>query len=233
MKLSKLQQLVILQPDNLQAHQELVTRYLDSGKQQKAIRCLRAIIQRWPNHVDAYSMLGSIYLKQSDWSNAGKAFMRITQLYPERVRAWVILAYIFDRLNNYKEAIKCCQKALLLKPDLEKALHILAFALLKSGQHEKAKVALEELTEKFQAPVEAEYILAAFNEDGQPEQSPEEYVRTVFDGYAENFENNLVNVLKYNVPETLNVAIRKLLPENSSQLKVIDLGCGTGLMGRK
>jgi predicted TPR repeat methyltransferase len=61
--------------------------------------------------------------------------------------------------------------------------------------------------------------------------APEEYVRTVFDGYADRFENHLIG-LGYRIPG----AIRALLlghPRIASGLSlgpVLDLGCGTGLV---
>ncbi|MFK5950147.1 MAG: tetratricopeptide repeat protein [Methylococcales bacterium] len=233
MKIAELKKIVISQPENIEAHQDLVACYLEDGNRHEAIQCLQEIIKRWPSYINAYSMLGSLYLKQADWPNAGNMFMHITRLSPDRVRAWVSLAFIFDKLNNYEEAIKCCQKALLLKADSEKAHNILAFSLLKSGRHEKAKLAMEKLISLFPDSVEAKYILAAFSKDKQPEKSPEDYIKGVFDNYADNFENNLINTLKYNVPELLNNSLRKSLPEESPKLRIVDLGCGTGLMGEK
>ena len=178
-------------------------------------------------------MLGSIYLKQSDWPKAGKVFMHITQMHPDRIRAWTTLGYIFDMLNNYEESIKCCKKALSLKSDTEQAQSILTFSLLKSGQHELAKIELEKLIAINPDSANAKYLLAAYTEGEQPEQSPESYIKSVFDGYAGNFENHLVNKLGYKVPELLDASIRTLLAENTSDLKIIDLGCGTGLLGEK
>ncbi|HEY1944381.1 MAG TPA: methyltransferase domain-containing protein [Roseiarcus sp.] len=60
------------------------------------------------------------------------------------------------------------------------------------------------------------------------DRAPAEYVIAHFDGFAERFDKQLVEVLGYRVPETLArliAATRKSLP------RALDLGCGTGLAG--
>lgn len=61
------------------------------------------------------------------------------------------------------------------------------------------------------------------------------YVEALFDQYAPQFENSLVNKLEYQVPDLLD----GLLREEIAQLGIdrfavaFDLGCGTGLMGQR
>lgn len=52
--------------------------------------------------------------------------------------------------------------------------------------------------------------------------------RAVFDGYAERFDNHLVETLGYRVPEKLAAIFASA---GRTWDRVLDLGCGTGLMG--
>jgi predicted TPR repeat methyltransferase len=61
--------------------------------------------------------------------------------------------------------------------------------------------------------------------------APSAFVETLFDHYAESFEESLVDKLGYRLPEFLDQAIRAARPGRFSL--VLDLGCGTGLMGQK
>ena len=58
---------------------------------------------------------------------------------------------------------------------------------------------------------------------------PENYVKDLFDNYSNNFEKSLVNNLKYSAPKL----IAKTLLEIKNLGNVIDMGCGTGLIGKE
>jgi predicted TPR repeat methyltransferase len=59
---------------------------------------------------------------------------------------------------------------------------------------------------------------------------PREYVETLFDDYANKFEISLVNNLQYKTPKLIgNILIK--LNDNQALGSVLDLGCGTGLLG--
>ncbi|RJT38697.1 methyltransferase domain-containing protein [Mesorhizobium waimense] len=60
---------------------------------------------------------------------------------------------------------------------------------------------------------------------------PSAFVEMLFDHYAESFEDSLVDKLGYRLPDFLDQAIRSARPGRFRL--VLDLGCGTGLMGQR
>jgi predicted TPR repeat methyltransferase len=60
--------------------------------------------------------------------------------------------------------------------------------------------------------------------------APADYVRTVFDGYAPRFEAHLIS-LGYRVPGAMRRVVLEYLDSTGEIGSVLDLGCGTGLMG--
>ncbi|CAN7618093.1 methyltransferase domain-containing protein [Phyllobacterium sp. LjRoot231] len=72
--------------------------------------------------------------------------------------------------------------------------------------------------------------LAAAGHTAVPETPPTAYVETLFDAYAPTFETALLDRLEYRVPELLANAIKVAVSERRFH-SVLDLGCGTGLMG--
>ncbi len=64
-----------------------------------------------------------------------------------------------------------------------------------------------------------------------PEAMAEGYVRALFDQYAPRFERHLVEDLGYRGPALLVSALDRVAPGRRFS-RTLDLGCGTGLMGR-
>jgi predicted TPR repeat methyltransferase len=60
---------------------------------------------------------------------------------------------------------------------------------------------------------------------------PRAYVRTLFDQYAARFERELRDALHYRGPDLLREAIDGVFGADRRFARVLDLGCGTGLMG--
>ena len=65
-----------------------------------------------------------------------------------------------------------------------------------------------------------------------PDAAPPAYIEALFDAYAPDFEESLVDKLQYCGPQKLAGLIAKHFPERRYQ-HVLDLGCGTGLMGEE
>jgi predicted TPR repeat methyltransferase len=60
---------------------------------------------------------------------------------------------------------------------------------------------------------------------------PSAFLETLFDHYADSFEDSLVKKLGYGLPDFLSHAIRQAKPGRFQ--RALDLGCGTGLMGER
>lgn len=71
-------------------------------------------------------------------------------------------------------------------------------------------------------------------ESGAGEDLSAAYVRALFDRYADRFDHDLVGKLGYAAPALLREAVDRLAPASelgAPGLRVLDLGCGTGLAG--
>lgn len=82
----------------------------------------------------------------------------------------------------------------------------------------------------------AKHMLATITADATMRRASNEYVKSLFDEYAHNFEHSLVNELKYDGFDRLRRAFDRSFngTENVPIFDiVIDAGCGTGLVGEK
>jgi predicted TPR repeat methyltransferase len=121
-----------------------------------------------------------------------------------------------------------------LAPDWPPAHFLLGEALMALGRPAEAAAALRRAR-----ALDADDVLGAGIRlallgagDAEPEtaMSPA-YVRALFDDYADRFDDHLVETLHYRGPELIMAALGRLSRAPLAYGCVLDLGCGTGLMG--
>lgn len=71
--------------------------------------------------------------------------------------------------------------------------------------------------------------LAALGRGPDPAKAPDSYVTTLFDQHADSFDRILVDQLGYGVPDKVGACLATL--GLGPFRRMLDLGCGTGLMG--
>lgn len=105
-----------------------------------------------------------------------------------------------------------------------------ALALEKAGDFEAAAQSYHEVL-KIDPDDHggASVRLASMKMGAVPDKAPQSYIETLFDQHAEVFDQVLVDNLGYDVP-SMSAKILKTLGKNTFE-HVLDLGCGTGLMG--
>ncbi|MEZ5563493.1 MAG: tetratricopeptide repeat protein [Gammaproteobacteria bacterium] len=70
--------------------------------------------------------------------------------------------------------------------------------------------------------------MAAAGSDTAPERAGDQYVAELFDSFAEAFETTLLG-LGYQTPQLLTTMIRTARSTDTTPLRILDAGCGTGL----
>ncbi len=129
------------------------------------------------------------------------------------------------------EAIESLQRAVRLSPDDAAARAALGRAWIAAAEPEKAlphlrrAVALDP-----DDSLEARAWLAAA-EDGPATELPPDFIRTLFDQYADRFDGELRGMLAYRAPEELAALAERVIGPPERAFDVLDLGCGTGLSG--
>src|SRR2546423_823479 len=152
-------------------------------------------------------------------------------LKPDFAEGWFGRGNAFHELKRFDEALTAYDKALSLSAELD-YVWLARADTLRLLKHAPESIAAYRQALKLGADGElVRYHLAALGAEPSPSAPPEQFILNLFDSYADNFERHLVDKLKYRMPILLADAIRRFVGSNA--LDILDLGCGTGLMGER
>lgn len=130
--------------------------------------------------------------------------------------------------SKIEEAGTWLSEAVVINPDDVDALHGLAMVAYLGNDLATAQRYIAAALRHRPADAGYLYMDAVFRGETPP-QPPEAMTRGLFDRYANRFDTHLVGALKYRVPQKVATAILTRFPDR--KLNILDLGCGTGLLG--
>ena len=225
-------QAITLQPRYPDALANLAAALQAQMKNEEAVVCCQRVLALQPRHVSSLSNLGSVLIVQGKMAEAIQVFERLIAFLPENVKDWWSLANIFHQIHVFNRAIECCQRALSIDPGHALSCFTMAHCYTATKDYNKA----EEMFRKALAldPVGMEkvhFYLAAIGREPLPEKMPQSQVKELFDYYAVGFDRHLQEVLAYRTPQLLSAVVSSVMTASSTQLDILDLGCGTGLSG--
>jgi predicted TPR repeat methyltransferase len=135
-------------------------------------------------------------------------------------------ALALESLGRLGEAIDGYREALRVNPALFEAALNLGGALYRAGELGSSRAAYAAALDIDPGSATARHMTAAL--DGETTATaPPAYVRELFDSSAPTFDQHLA-ALDYQTPEALGSLIAEHAPAGA---RVLDLGCGTGLLG--
>jgi len=151
------------------------------------------------------------------------------RLYPDAAAAAVALGDALRAAGYLPAGIAEYQRALRLDPNLAIARAGLGSAWMDAGEAEKALEAWRGLAPE-DWPLLARKIAEAEAVLKEP-RSDARYVRHLFDQFAPDYEGRMLDHLHYRAPMILRELGDLLALGASAPHAILDLGCGTGLMG--
>ena len=228
----KLLRLTISQNLNsLNLHYNLALILNKLGKFDEAIDIYKKLISLKPNSPIFFNNLGNLNKLKGNIQDALTNYNKAIKLNPNIPETYNNLANIQVMLGKLNEAVTNYSKAIKLNPNFIKAHTNLGKAFIKKGEHKEAKHIYLNTLKIDKNCLEAQHMINALN--GNKETSiSNEYVKNLFNDYANTFDKSLIEDLNYSGPELLKKTILNHTSNNSLG-KVLDLGCGTGLMGQK
>ena len=192
------------------------------------------ILKGDPNSAEARFGLGDAYFGLADYENAESTYRLALEIFPKNSDGLFGLAATLRVIESYDEAIEFYERGFDVEPSRTAAYWELAYSREMTSDKIGAERAYRMCLEKHPNHGMAKHLLAAML-GTTTDRAPDDYVRDLFDDYADSFEQDLLNDLKYVVPDLIGKELKKLTePLNRQKIRcfpsALDLGCGTGLV---
>ncbi|MEO5559441.1 MAG: tetratricopeptide repeat protein, partial [Dokdonella sp.] len=199
------------------------------GRNSDALSAYTQTVQISPDLVDGWRGLASTQAALDQVDEALLSRMRALALAPRNREVAFEHAVALMRASKVVEAILGFEAALQTDPDDAQAWAWLGRARLGQGDLPAARVEFEQA--RSHDPHDS--VIAHFHmaiTGTLPDEVESDYIRCLFDDFADRFDHTLVQRLAYGTPARLAHFLRQ---SNANVATcVLDLGCGTGLMAQ-
>lgn len=202
----------------------------DLRKWDAAGEALERGLAQEPGNARGWYRLGNVREEQGRDGEAVPCFERALALDPSHAKSWNNLGGSQQRLGRIERAIAAYREAMRRDPALIEPCLNLGRLHENRGDLAGAAACLRAALAHHPQNGTLVHLLAAIEGRNTP-RAPCEYVASLFDGIAGQFERHLVDDLEYRVPEALAAIARPFLEGTLPAAQVLDLGCGTGLVG--
>lgn len=140
------------------------------------------------------------------------------------------LAKRLKEYGNVQPAYLCTKRAVELNPADWDAWYDLGDLCQSVGRREEAREAYQKYFDTHPEDAEIEHLLIALRDEAPPARASDRTIQQIYKDFAWNYETRMREDLEYKGPERIADAVRAVMPEPSN-LKILDLGCGSGLSG--
>jgi predicted TPR repeat methyltransferase len=201
-----------------------------AGRVEQAAATFREVLAKDPTNPDALHLLGGIAYQSGRPREAIGCYEQALLHRPSYAEAHYHLGLALEDLGRTEEAVGRYRSAVALKPGLTFAQYNLGVALKSQGKLDDATTCFQRVVELDPGNDLARFQLASLTREN-PKAPPSRYIANLFDNHAPTFDEHLLGDLRYEVPESLVSAVRQRANACPGKWDVLDLGCGTGLLG--
>ena len=222
---------VICDRQDMQAKAMLGVTMLDLGRDLDGVACLTEAVAGAPEEMGYRIALATALEKLDHQEEALRVLMDGMEQCPDNISIRNAAIVLCIRRRDFHQAVRLAETARVLGIADANTFGMTGHALCSLGDHEQATAAYQEALKLSPEDPYVRHLVASSTAMPGARRAPDGYIRTVFDDYADRFENHVIT-LQYGIPD----AIRDILlshPRIASGLSLgqaLDLGCGTGLV---
>lgn len=203
----------------------------ENGQLDEAVDSYQQALFLKPDYAEVYGDLGNVFKEQGKLDKAIISYRQALTLKPDYAKAYINLGVVLQEGGLLDEAAANYKRALAIKSDYVAAHFNLGALHMSLGQNEDALQSFRQAINLKPDLASAAHMIAVL--EGKTTQgAPHDFIKNLFNHYANNFENHLLNKLEYTTPQVLFQKFTSLLDNDWRRINhAIDLGCGTGLNG--
>jgi predicted TPR repeat methyltransferase len=215
-------------PDWPVAVTELAFLLARQNEFQEAIGFAERAVQLDGNNPEVLARVIDIAHRAQHYELAIAWLQRSTAISRDNVAIKLLLARDWRLTGKHDKALAIYDQLLESRPSDALALMGRAQTALAIGNLASALIDCEALLALHPDDEEVQFYLELAR-GKTPKKQPAQMVRSLYDGFAPLFDQHVVAGLKYKLPREVARMIIERYPDRT--LNVLDLGCGTGLLG--
>ena len=220
---------VILDRDDPVAKALLGSFMLQLGHVPQALACLREAVGNNPTDPAFREALAQAQVADGDFDAALANLQTGIALAPTAVSLRNAAVMLCIRRRDFTGAARLAEEARAVGIADACLFGLFGHALSSLGRHEEAAHAYREALKLGPEDPYVRHLVATSGDVPRGRRAPEGYLRAVFDGYADRFESHLIS-LGYRIPGVVRGILARH-PAIAAGGSLLDLGCGTGLVG--
>ena len=227
--IASLERCISIAPDAAAPQFTLGKLLAQNGALARATEHFEASIQAAPDNAQAWMALAHTRLRLGHAPRAERAFSAALELGAPPAEALIGLAHALEAQTRWQDAFALLEPH-HSDPGIDSQLIRL---MVQHATPEQTKAYLAEVLIRTPAHVQAAHLLGGLERSAQTARASDAYVRALFDGYASRYDVHMTEQMGYVVHKLLAQRLLELCPLGAAKAppRVLDLGCGTGLLG--
>jgi predicted TPR repeat methyltransferase len=201
-----------------------------AGHAAEAVKVLRRAVLDEPNDERLHHELGSALCELNRHEEGIGSFLNAVRLKPDFDEAYYKIGSAFAARGMLTPALKWFHRGREINPASTKHLGAYGRLLVTAGCIELAVEVFDQWIKAEPDNPIARHLAQAALGSQELTKAPADYVRSLFDECAIRFDE-MIAKLKYCGPELVVGALQQVAETPSDGWEIVDLGCGTGLVG--
>jgi len=219
-------------PRNIEALTSLGTIYFETGQFERAQYLLGEAVRVMPDFADGWRIRGAALMQLSRHAGALACFDHLLALDPNHVEGLVNRATILFEMKRFEDAVAGFDRVLELAPKNAIAWNNRGNVLVAMHRLSEAADCYERaLSIQPGLPTAERNRFLVLLELKRVNRIADFALRETFDGVASRFDKLMVDGLGYSGHLHVRDLAARVLAPGARALRVLDLGCGTGLVG--